>query len=425
MYFTQVITVITLFFVFQTLVTAGTGDYSGQTSPSNKFKSCSTKANFKPSEFLDLHNKARKSVNAATISWDQGLSNVAQCWANRCQFEHSHTQGMGENIAAGSGPYTDQNAIVDWWEEFKLYRKGMDFTEQTGHYTQVAWKATRKIGCGVALCPAAQLGLGGTFKQARFVVCEYFPPGNVIGSFRGQVNLPKKDPLAHMGDKYGQDDYSEKGNDDYTGSESGSVNDTISNDGDGSEKPKSGNNSDKTEQTTPAEESTSTVENNTPSTSPNNDVNASSAGSSNPDECDQGDDYGNPNAGDNCNQKQQKQPVKPIRKHKHSFHKHQKQRKKSNSGPLTGPGGTLFRPASQPITPSNDKANDSSQDNEDCKDDEQRTPSQNKNQSSQPDDEHAGDDYNQSGFESPQANNFGEDEKSDHFSLNLGGLDLL
>jgi pathogenesis-related protein 1 len=40
-----------------------------------------------------------------------------------------------------------------------------------GHYTQIVWRATQEIGCGVAVC--ADLG--------QIWVCDYRPAGNVAG----------------------------------------------------------------------------------------------------------------------------------------------------------------------------------------------------------------------------------------------------
>lgn len=354
MRFSNVVTAITFSFTLQTLVIAGRGDYS---NPSDKFKSCSSNVKVKPAEFVDLHNIARKSVGAGSVSWDQGLANTAQCWANRCVFEHSHTQGLGENIAAGSGPYTDQNAFVDWWEEFKIYRKGDDYSEGTGHFTQVAWKNTKKIGCGSALCPSSQLGLGGTYEQARFIVCEYFPPGNVLGTFSGQVNTPSYDPMANMGD-YGQDDYSDKYNDDTPPPVSPHKNNTST----GTPKtkiptitPSSGKGTGATVGTGSGNGKNTTTTGggtgpSTPSSSPNNGSGTSSGGSGT---CNQGgnDDY---SSGGGCT------PQKPARKHIKNHHGHKggshKPKPKPNSRYSTNSGGNPSAPATQNV-PQNSSQN--------------------------------------------------------------------
>jgi len=58
----------------------------------------------------------------------------------------------------------------------------------------VVWKATTSVGCGRTECD----GKGGT--QGWYVVCEYYPPGNVIGEFaqnvQAQVTGPKNGNVA-------------------------------------------------------------------------------------------------------------------------------------------------------------------------------------------------------------------------------------
>lgn len=51
-----------------------------------------------------------------------------------------------------------------------------------GHFTQVIWKGSREIGVGRAF---AEDGL------RVFVVCNYYPAGNVIGRFKENV-MPSK-----------------------------------------------------------------------------------------------------------------------------------------------------------------------------------------------------------------------------------------
>lgn len=155
------------------------------------------------SKFLNIHNDRRAATGAAELTWDDNLASFAQCWADQCQFEHSHNEEYGENIAAGSGSsYTIVTSMNDWWNEYKQWSTNTDYTEATGHFTQMAWKDSSKLGCGVSRCNSGDLGLGGTIPDAIFVVCEYDPPGNVIGDFKGQVSLPDTDVIPkHYGTK--------------------------------------------------------------------------------------------------------------------------------------------------------------------------------------------------------------------------------
>ena len=57
------------------------------------------------------------------------------------------------------------------------FEKGA-FSTKTGHFTQLVWKSSKKLGVG-----AAQASESG----AWYVVCNYFPPGNVRGEFLNNV----------------------------------------------------------------------------------------------------------------------------------------------------------------------------------------------------------------------------------------------
>jgi len=51
-----------------------------------------------------------------------------------------------------------------------------------GHYTQIVWDTTTQVGCAIQACPA---GIGspppGVTTAWSYVVCDYSPPGNIVG----------------------------------------------------------------------------------------------------------------------------------------------------------------------------------------------------------------------------------------------------
>lgn len=135
-------------------------------------------------QMLDQHNAARAKHCVAPLTWSATLAQVAQQWASSlrdhdCAFEHSQGK-YGENLAAGTTGYMDPTAVVAmWYGEIKDYsydRPG--FSMQTGHFTQVVWKGTQQVGCGMSQC-----------KGMDVWVCEYDPPGNWDGQFK--ENVPK------------------------------------------------------------------------------------------------------------------------------------------------------------------------------------------------------------------------------------------
>ena len=140
---------------------------------------------FKPT-LLQTHNTYRTAHNASSLDWNTTLATAAALHAQPCKFTHSKTGGsVGENLAAG---YRNTTAAVEGWGD---ERKGSDFSdaefdEKTAHFTQVVWKATTDVGCGAAWCD----GRGGT--PGWYLVCQYFPAGNVVGAFKQNVEKEVK-----------------------------------------------------------------------------------------------------------------------------------------------------------------------------------------------------------------------------------------
>jgi pathogenesis-related protein 1 len=114
---------------------------------------------------LDFHNKVRQDVGVPPLAWSEELSAFAQAWADHlvksdCAFEHRRDTGKwsssyGENIFMGSGIFTVKDASQSWYDEIKSYTY-VEVSETnfraTGHYTQMVWRTTTKIGMGVATC---------------------------------------------------------------------------------------------------------------------------------------------------------------------------------------------------------------------------------------------------------------------------------
>ncbi len=50
---------------------------------------------------------------------------------------------------------------------------------RVGHFTQIVWKETKKLGCARALC-TGQTPFGGSPGEWWNVVCRYGPTGNIL-----------------------------------------------------------------------------------------------------------------------------------------------------------------------------------------------------------------------------------------------------
>jgi uncharacterized protein YkwD len=126
-------------------------------------------------DILDFHNQVRARHGAAPLVWNDGIAQHAQTWANLCTLKHgsSDATSYGQNLAQG---HSDQIAAAQvWYNEYKdIQAAGYDMTKG-GHFTQMAWKTVKEMGCGKAMCPLP--GWNGTLGP--YYVCEYNPPGNV------------------------------------------------------------------------------------------------------------------------------------------------------------------------------------------------------------------------------------------------------
>jgi len=125
---------------------------------------------------LDAHNFYRDEHNASALTWNTTSAAYALDWASKCQFQHTGGP-TGENLAAG---YANATAAVDGWGgervDYKFGKNPTGFSEKTGHFTQVVWRNTTSVGCGRFACN------GKNKTPGYYVVCEYYPPGNVNGA---------------------------------------------------------------------------------------------------------------------------------------------------------------------------------------------------------------------------------------------------
>ncbi|KAH7298133.1 hypothetical protein KP509_25G028200 [Ceratopteris richardii] len=132
-------------------------------------------------EFLRTHNEQRRTVNEVALVWNVTLASYAQQYAEAqrdlhgCALEHSNGP-YGENLFwSGSPSAPPAAAVEDWVAEKEFY----DFESNTcvqghecGHYTQVVWRDTLRLGCASVVC---------NDDMGTFIICSYDPPGNFIG----------------------------------------------------------------------------------------------------------------------------------------------------------------------------------------------------------------------------------------------------
>uniref|UniRef100_UPI00398ED4E0 glioma pathogenesis-related protein 1-like n=1 Tax=Pristiophorus japonicus TaxID=55135 RepID=UPI00398ED4E0 len=145
-------------------------------------------------ECIQRHNFYRSQVNPPAsnmlyMSWDRILAKAALEWSKNCVFKHNtdlkvHGKlhpvftSVGENIYVTSGSTLNvSRAITNWYNEVIHYDYASQrCTKVCGHYTQLVWASSYKVGCAVHSCPS---GIAGFHNGASAIfVCDYGPPGN-------------------------------------------------------------------------------------------------------------------------------------------------------------------------------------------------------------------------------------------------------
>jgi uncharacterized protein YkwD len=152
-------------------------------------------------EMLQAHNAYRAMHGSPALTWSSTLAQGAEDWAKACtpdpknpdRFAHSgFDKGYGENLFWGGS--ATSKAAADWWyAEIRNYdwnnpigsyfAGDTDSNKEVRHFTQLVWKATTTLGCGVATCTGK-----------RYYVCRYQPQGNFNGDKPGvlDANVPRK-----------------------------------------------------------------------------------------------------------------------------------------------------------------------------------------------------------------------------------------
>lgn len=132
-----------------------------------------------------FHNEVRAKIPVPGLTWDPSIAATAAAVAAKCMFDHSGTKGLGENLAAYAPPGAQKaSAPVDDWAgeaaDYNYASNSCAAGQTCGHYTQLVWKSSQKLGCAVQTC-STNSPFGDKFPNWDLWVCEYSPPGNFVG----------------------------------------------------------------------------------------------------------------------------------------------------------------------------------------------------------------------------------------------------
>jgi len=189
--------------------------------------SCSDKTIFKTlsaegkAAILDRHNLLRRKVakgqetgginapqpaaaNMKKMVWNTELEDIAQRWADQCEFGHDSVRTKLDGTRVGQNAYIGyssaeaaetavQGGMADpaqsWYDE--VTSPGFDsqsispfkFSSGAGHYTQVVWAESEEIGCAVVYFKDTSAPL----DYNNLVICNYASAGNFQGAVMYQA----------------------------------------------------------------------------------------------------------------------------------------------------------------------------------------------------------------------------------------------
>ncbi|MEO9870411.1 CAP domain-containing protein [Ekhidna sp.] len=129
---------------------------------------------------LDRHNYWRADVGVnEKLEWSDEMAALAADWAKKlkrkkCGWEHRPDNKFGENLFKGTAGVFDAAYVVDAWAsekaDYNYKRNKCKSGKMCGHYTQMVWQTTKKVGCAKIECDGMDIW-----------VCNYDPPGNWVG----------------------------------------------------------------------------------------------------------------------------------------------------------------------------------------------------------------------------------------------------
>ncbi|MDB9519293.1 CAP domain-containing protein [Roseofilum reptotaenium CS-1145] len=158
------------------------------------------------------HNRSRKDADRyvpnglpplPAVIWNCDAAAVAQQWADQSRGSQGHSanawrqqqfsnrtglQGgaakLGENLAWSGG--SDRSvvssvvsSVTRWDDERKDYNHNTQACQGVcGHYTQMVWRESTAIGCGIYRGPVRWPGGDRTWPEGYFLSCTYHNAGN-------------------------------------------------------------------------------------------------------------------------------------------------------------------------------------------------------------------------------------------------------
>uniref|UniRef100_A0A1W7RAS5 Cysteine-rich secretory protein n=1 Tax=Hadrurus spadix TaxID=141984 RepID=A0A1W7RAS5_9SCOR len=162
---------------------------------------------------LDIHNEFRNKIalgqetsprqqppaaNMIQMEWDNELAEIAQAHSDQCIFEHDNApQRQVENFPVGQNLLITMLSKTINWRKIRMwytseinyfypqYRQPFTFATAYGHFSQMVWAKTWKVGCGVSVFYDNVDNM-----DKVLYTCNYGPAGNMRGDAVYSVGAP-------------------------------------------------------------------------------------------------------------------------------------------------------------------------------------------------------------------------------------------
>ncbi|XGW21507.1 hypothetical protein V3C99_004457 [Haemonchus contortus] len=144
-----------------------------------------------------LGGNAPPAARMLKMSYDCAIEENMMDYAKECKFAHNSYKDRnywGQNLYMTTARHVNktraaEDSVSAWFSE--LEHKGVPkenrltmkvFNHGVGHYSQVVWQWSKKVGCAVVWC-----------EDMTLVGCEYARAGNYLGSLIYEIGEPCKE----------------------------------------------------------------------------------------------------------------------------------------------------------------------------------------------------------------------------------------
>ncbi|EAN32506.2 Cysteine-rich secretory family protein [Theileria parva strain Muguga] len=141
---------------------------------------------FQKDLILLAHNDYRRIHSVNSLEWNDELAKSAEKEAlkitkEKCDLPLYYSELAGTNYLSVSKRLFNEGIAVQFWyegiKEYDFDKSGvLTRNPNVLAFTQLVWKNTKFIGCGVSCC-----------SDNIVLVCRYHPFGNIPGQFSGNV----------------------------------------------------------------------------------------------------------------------------------------------------------------------------------------------------------------------------------------------